>query len=135
MLRTLSQFHGTHLSLDWHLLLVLHRVFGSWHCIRAGHVSYLEALFLSNYPSIETCLVALSAYTCYFFSNGMSMSGIVLRHHFEALRVSHHVPKDTTRHEIHFFRSLTAFREFHLHLPRIVAIHEPAKFREGHYRN
>jgi len=60
------------------------------------------------------------------------MSGIVLRHHFEALRVSHHVPKDTTRHEIRFFRSLTAFREFHLHLPRIVAIHEPAKFREGH---
>ena len=57
---------------------------------------------LSNYPSIETCLVALSAYTRYFFSNGMSMSGIVLRHHFEALRVSHHVPKDTTRHEIHF---------------------------------
>ncbi|KAF8879490.1 Sodium/hydrogen exchanger family-domain-containing protein [Infundibulicybe gibba] len=28
-------------------------------------------------PLIETCLVALSAYTCYFFSNGLSMSGIV----------------------------------------------------------
>lgn len=32
---------------------------------------------LNLYPSIESCLVALSAYTCYFFSNGMSMSGIV----------------------------------------------------------
>jgi len=32
---------------------------------------------LNLYPSIESCLVALSAYTCYFFSNGLSMSGIV----------------------------------------------------------
>ena len=32
---------------------------------------------LSLYPAIESCLVALCAYTCYFFSNGLSMSGIV----------------------------------------------------------
>ena len=32
---------------------------------------------LAKYPSIESCLVALCAYTCYFFSNGLSMSGIV----------------------------------------------------------
>ena len=32
---------------------------------------------LNHYPQIETCLVALSAYTCYFFSNGIHMSGIV----------------------------------------------------------
>ena len=32
---------------------------------------------LAKYPHIETCLVALCAYTCYFFSNGLSMSGIV----------------------------------------------------------
>lgn len=32
---------------------------------------------LSLYPSIESCLVALCAYTCYFLSNGLSMSGIV----------------------------------------------------------
>lgn len=32
---------------------------------------------LAQYPGIESCLVALSAYTCYFFSNGLSMSGIV----------------------------------------------------------
>lgn len=32
---------------------------------------------LAQYPGIESCLVALSAYTCYFFSNGITMSGIV----------------------------------------------------------
>lgn len=32
---------------------------------------------LAMYPAIESCLVALSAYTCYFFSNGTGMSGIV----------------------------------------------------------
>ncbi|KAF5366804.1 hypothetical protein D9758_006575 [Tetrapyrgos nigripes] len=32
---------------------------------------------LNMYPQIESCLVALAAYTCYFFSNGISMSGIV----------------------------------------------------------
>ncbi|CAK5271199.1 unnamed protein product [Mycena citricolor] len=32
---------------------------------------------LNLYPQIESCLVALCAYTCYFFSNGLSMSGIV----------------------------------------------------------
>ena len=32
---------------------------------------------LALYPSIESCLVALVAYTSYFFSNGLSMSGIV----------------------------------------------------------
>lgn len=32
---------------------------------------------LALYTSIESCLVALCAYTCYFFSNGLSMSGIV----------------------------------------------------------
>ena len=37
----------------------------------------LKHSYLHLYPSIESCLVALSAYTCYFFSNGLSMSGIV----------------------------------------------------------
>ncbi|TDL15123.1 hypothetical protein BD410DRAFT_796671, partial [Rickenella mellea] len=32
---------------------------------------------LALYPSIESCLLALIAYTCYFLSNGLSMSGIV----------------------------------------------------------
>lgn len=32
---------------------------------------------LNLFPSIETCLVALCAYTCYFFSTGLGLSGIV----------------------------------------------------------
>ncbi|QRV99461.1 Sodium/hydrogen exchanger family [Ceratobasidium sp. AG-Ba] len=32
---------------------------------------------LTSYPGIESCLVALIAYTSYFFSNGVHMSGIV----------------------------------------------------------
>lgn len=32
---------------------------------------------LHLYPSIESCLIPLCAYTCYFFSNGLNMSGIV----------------------------------------------------------
>lgn len=37
----------------------------------------LKHSYLHLYPSIESCLVALLAYTCYFFSNGLTMSGIV----------------------------------------------------------
>jgi sodium/hydrogen exchanger-like protein 6/7 len=37
----------------------------------------LKHSHLNLYPSIESCLVALCAYTCYFFSNGLTMSGIV----------------------------------------------------------
>ncbi|KAL5520195.1 hypothetical protein ACEPAG_9408 [Sanghuangporus baumii] len=37
----------------------------------------LKHSYLAQFPKIESCLVALCAYTCYFFSNGLSMSGIV----------------------------------------------------------
>ncbi|PVF92591.1 sodium/hydrogen exchanger [Serendipita vermifera] len=37
----------------------------------------LKHSHLALYPSIESCLVALLAYTSYFFSNGLHMSGIV----------------------------------------------------------
>lgn len=37
----------------------------------------LKHSHLANYPQIESCLVALVAYTSYFFSNGLRMSGIV----------------------------------------------------------
>ena len=37
----------------------------------------LKHSHLAQYPKIESCLVALIAYTCYFFSNGITMSGIV----------------------------------------------------------
>jgi NhaP-type Na+/H+ or K+/H+ antiporter len=35
----------------------------------------LKHSHLATYPHIESCIVALVAYTSYFFSNGMSMSG------------------------------------------------------------
>ena len=37
----------------------------------------LQRSSLSLYPQIESCLIALVAYTSYFFSNGLHMSGIV----------------------------------------------------------
>lgn len=37
----------------------------------------LKHSYLAQFPKIESCLVALCAYTCYFFSNGIQMSGIV----------------------------------------------------------
>lgn len=37
----------------------------------------LKHSYLSQFPKIESCLVALCAYTCYFFSNGLNKSGIV----------------------------------------------------------
>ncbi|KAI0327336.1 sodium/hydrogen exchanger [Cubamyces sp. BRFM 1775] len=83
MYETLSQFHGSDFSVT-HIFhgigifllsfggsMALGVVFGLAMSLVLKHSS------LSLYPSIETCLVALSAYTCYFFSNGLSMSGIV----------------------------------------------------------
>ena len=35
----------------------------------------LKHSHLSTFPAIESCLVALVAYTSYFFSNGLNMSG------------------------------------------------------------
>ncbi|KAI0698198.1 sodium/hydrogen exchanger [Cerioporus squamosus] len=83
MYETLSQFHGSDFSVS-HLFhgtgifllsfgssMVLGVVFGLAMSLILKHSS------LSLYPSIETCLVSLCAYMCYFFSNGLSMSGIV----------------------------------------------------------
>jgi hypothetical protein len=35
----------------------------------------LKHSHLASYPHIESCIIALVAYTSYFFSNGLSMSG------------------------------------------------------------
>jgi sodium/hydrogen exchanger-like protein 6/7 len=81
--RTLSQFHGTEIYLSslfhgtgifllsFSVSMVLGVAFGLAMSLVLKHSS------LAVYPSIESCLVALCAYTCYFFSNGLSMSGIV----------------------------------------------------------
>ncbi|KAA1474128.1 sodium/hydrogen exchanger [Dentipellis sp. KUC8613] len=83
MYETLSQFHGTEIYLSslfhgtgifllsFSVSMALGVAFGLSMSLVLKHSS------LAQYPAIETCLVALSAYTCYFFSNGLSMSGIV----------------------------------------------------------
>ncbi|KAG6377713.1 Sodium/hydrogen exchanger family-domain-containing protein [Boletus reticuloceps] len=82
-IRTLTQFHGTEIFLS----SIFHGIgifLLSFSVSMALGVSFglamslvLKHSSLSLYPSIESCLVALCAYTCYFFSNGISMSGIV----------------------------------------------------------
>ena len=81
--RTLSQFHGTEIFLSsifhgigifllsFSVSLALGVAFGLAVSLLLKHSS------LNLFPKIETCLVALAAYTCYFFSTGLSMSGIV----------------------------------------------------------
>ena len=83
LVRTLSQFHGTEIYLS----SIFHGIgifLLSFSVSMALGVSFglamslvLKHSSLNLYPSIESCLVALCAYTCYFFSNGLSMSGIV----------------------------------------------------------
>ncbi|KAF8889104.1 Sodium/hydrogen exchanger family-domain-containing protein [Infundibulicybe gibba] len=83
MYETLSQFHGTevYLSSIFHGIGIFLLSFSVSMALGVsfglGMSLLLKHSSLHLYPSIETCLVALSAYTCYFFSNGLSMSGIV----------------------------------------------------------
>lgn len=80
---TLSQFHGA----DLHLSSIF-RGSGIFLLSFSGSMALGVAFALgaslglkhSNvklYPGIESCLVSLIAYTSYFFSNGIGMSGIV----------------------------------------------------------
>ncbi|KAG2361015.1 Sodium/hydrogen exchanger family-domain-containing protein [Suillus spraguei] len=83
MYETLAQFHGTEIYissifhgigiflLSFSVSMALGVSFGLAMSLVLKHSS------MSLYPSIESCLVALCAYTCYFLSNGLSMSGIV----------------------------------------------------------
>ncbi|THG95059.1 hypothetical protein EW026_g6522 [Hermanssonia centrifuga] len=83
MYETLSKFHGTEIYvssifhgigiflLTFSVSMALGVAFGLAMSLILKHSS------LAQYPGIESCLVALSAYTCYFFSNGTTMSGIV----------------------------------------------------------
>ncbi|KAG6833401.1 hypothetical protein H0H87_007386 [Tephrocybe sp. NHM501043] len=83
MYQTLTQFHGTevYLSSIFHGLgifllsftvsLALGVSFGLGMSLILKHSS------LHLFPSIESCLIPLCAYTCYFFSTGLEMSGIV----------------------------------------------------------
>ncbi|KZV75854.1 sodium/hydrogen exchanger [Peniophora sp. CONT] len=83
MYETLSQFHGTDIYmasfakgtgiflLSFSVSMALGVAFG------LAMSLVLKHSHLAQYPAIETSLVALVAYTSYFFSNGLSMSGIV----------------------------------------------------------
>ncbi|KAH8108385.1 sodium/hydrogen exchanger [Phellopilus nigrolimitatus] len=83
MYETLSRFHGTEIYLSslfhgtgifllsFSVSMALGIAFGLFMSLTLKHS------LLSQFPKIESCLVALCAYTCYFFSNGLSMSGIV----------------------------------------------------------
>ena len=83
MYDTLSQFHGEDIYLSslfhgigifllsFSISMALGVFFGLLVSLTLKHS------YLSFYPSLESCLVALAAYTSYFFSNGMQMSGIV----------------------------------------------------------
>ena len=67
-----SIFHGIGLFLVVFTLSMLLGV-----CFGLGCSLLLKHSRLSSYPQLESCLVALIAYTSYFFSNGVTMSGIV----------------------------------------------------------
>ena len=79
--RTLSRFHGEDIyvsSLFHGVGIFLFSFAGSMFlgvafglCCSLG----LKHSHLASYPHIESCIVALVAYTSYFFSNGLSMSG------------------------------------------------------------
>lgn len=79
--RTLSQFHGEDIYLSslfhgigifllsFSISMALGVLFGLMCSLGLKHSN------LALYPHIESCIVALVAYTSYFFSNGLSMSG------------------------------------------------------------
>jgi sodium/hydrogen exchanger-like protein 6/7 len=69
---------------------------------------------LSSYPPLESCLVTLVAYTSYFFSNGVTMSGIVsllfcgitLKHY-----AYHNMSRHTQRATRYIFQTLANLSE------------------------
>ncbi|KAF5383874.1 hypothetical protein D9757_007436 [Collybiopsis confluens] len=83
MYETLSRFHGEeiYLSSIFHGVGIFLLSFSVSMALGVAFGLATSLLFkhssLNLYPRIESCLVALAAYTCYFFSNGLSMSGIV----------------------------------------------------------
>lgn len=99
---------------------------------------------LNEYPEIESCLIILIAYTSYFFSNGLTMSGAyesasnsfaklilyprhriaaVLRYHSQALCVPQHVEALSKNEQVHLCKSRANLRKLYLHLPWTQSIH------------
>ena len=93
---TLAQFRGLEVYVGsiFHGVDILFLSFSS--SMALGIAFGLHAsLSLPLYPQLVSCLIALVAYTSYFFSNGFNMTGIVsllfcgitLKHYAD-----HHVP-------------------------------------------
>lgn len=114
--------------------------------VGVGTALILKYTLIRRFPKIESCLVILIAYACYFFSNGVHMSGNhvqfpfarliipantnfrnrlppLLWNHTQTLRILQHVSKNPTHHKIHLPNSRTVVRKFHLHLPWSDVIH------------
>ena len=133
--RTLSQFHGTEIFLSsifhgigifllsFSVSLTLGVAFGLAVSLLLKHSS------LNLFPKIETCLVALAAYTCYFFSNGLSMSGIVsllfcgitLKHY-----AYHTMSRRTQRATKYIFSTLAQLSENFIFVYHCLRAHLPA---------
>ncbi|GAA6018318.1 hypothetical protein JCM10207_000803 [Rhodosporidiobolus poonsookiae] len=83
MFETLSQFHGekVHVLSFFHgvgiFLLTFCISMALGVCFGLGCSLMLKHSELGRYTEIEACLVLLIAYTSYFFSNALTMSGIV----------------------------------------------------------
>ncbi|KAI5116517.1 hypothetical protein M0805_009535, partial [Coniferiporia weirii] len=83
MYETLSRFHGEEIYVSslFHGIGIFLLSFSVSMALGIGFGLFMSLTLkhshLSQFPKIESCLVALCAYTCYFFSNGLSMSGIV----------------------------------------------------------
>ena len=104
-----SIFHGIGLFLAVFTLSMLLGV-----CFGLGCSLLLKHSRLSSYPQLESCLVALIAYTSYFFSNGVTMSGIVsllfcgitLKHY-----AYHNMSRRTQRTTRYTFQTLASLSE------------------------
>lgn len=104
----------------------------------------LKYTYVRRYPKIESCLIVLIAYSTYFFSQAIKMSGklyscarikacakhhcryrvlALLWYHTQTLRLLQHVEKDTAYHEIRVPSLGTTFRELHLHLLGTFPLH------------
>ncbi|KAG8953889.1 monovalent cation:H+ antiporter, CPA1 (nhx1) [Tulasnella sp. 419] len=83
MYETLSQFHGTdiYVSSFFHGTGIFLFSFMTSMALGVSCGLFCSLMLkhssLHLYPGIESCLVALIAYTSYFFSNGLHLSGIV----------------------------------------------------------
>ncbi|KAL1664601.1 Sodium/hydrogen exchanger family-domain-containing protein [Schizophyllum commune] len=144
MYETLSQFHGSEVYLgsifhgigifllSFSVSMALGVAFGLAMSLLLKHSA------LTHYPQIESCLVALSAYTCYFFSNGCQMSGIVsllfcgitLKHY-----AYHTMSRRTQRATKYIFATLAQLSENFIFIYLGLALFTSAPVSEpvGHY--